>query len=403
VRRTLLFVIAAGAAGLLAAGAPVPGWSATPPPATGSIQGTVLNLTGGKATPVAGQTVTLTTYVNDAEVDRTTTTTDSSGRFTFSVAADPARTYVANVKYKGGDYDSLPVRFEGGERTRGMTLRVYEPTTDPAVVRVNVHHMIVEPGAGVVRVTELLLFANPTDRTYIGATVRPDGRRETLRFRLPDGATDIAYLDGLMECCVFPAPGGFVDTMDIKPGTREIGFSYTVPSRGGRATVVRTLDFPTDLVEVFGDPTVRLTAAAPLAEQPPVRTEQGTYSRFSARALAPGTPVSLTLVGLPTTQGASRRLLVAAFAGLTAAALVYPVVRRRTRGSGRRPPLGREELIDTIAALDDLHQAGGIDEGAYRRQRARYMRQLRELAVRTQPTEHVRTPREGGPPPGPGD
>ncbi|MDQ7848809.1 MAG: hypothetical protein RB148_00825, partial [Armatimonadota bacterium] len=265
--------------------------TAAPPP--GTISGRVQSMTGGKVTPLAGQTVTLTTYSGSAEVDRATATTDAGGRFTFTVAADPARTYMVNVKYRGGDYDSLPVRFKAGERAREVTLRVYEPTTDSSIIRVNVHHVIVEPGEGLVRVTELLVFVNPTDRTYIGATVRQDGKRETLRFRLPHGAAEVSYLEGLMECCVFPTPGGFVDTMDVKPGAREIGFSYTVPSRAGGATVVRTLDYPTDLVEVFGDPAARLTAAAPLAVQAPVRTEQGTFSRFSARSLAPGTSISL--------------------------------------------------------------------------------------------------------------
>ncbi len=376
---------AAGAALLLLAAGAI-----AAPASQGTISGTVQNLTGGTASPVAGQTVTLTTYVNNAEVAEATTTTDARGRFAFTVPADPARTYVANVKYKGGDYDSLPVTFTAEERTREVTLRVYEPTTDLSTIRVNVHHVIVEPGEGLVRVTELMVFANPTDRTYIGATVRQDGKRETLRFRLPDGAADVSYLEGLMECCVFTAPGGFVDTMDVKPGTREIGFSYTVPSRGGRATVVRTLDFPTDVVEVFGGPAARLTAAGPLTAQAPVTTEQGTYSRFSAKTLARGTRISLSLSGLPATRNTSRRLLVAAFAGITAAALVYPFIRRSGRQSGGRLPQGREHLVKAIAALDDLYEAGGIGEAEYRRQRTYYKQRLLALAAAAPATERTR-------------
>ncbi len=393
-RRGLLLVTAAGAV-LLLAGAAGSALLAAGPVPSGTISGTVQNLTGGKGTPVAGQTVTLTTYVGNAEAQTATAATDASGRFAFTVPADPARTYVVNVKYQGGDYDSLPVRFKEGERARQVTLRVYEPTTDPSVIRVNVHHLIVEPGEGLVRVTELLVFANPTDRTYVGATVRQDGKRETLRFRLPEGAANVSYLEGLMECCVFAAPGGFVDTMDVKPGTREIGFSYTVPSRGGRATLVRTLDFATDLVEVFGGPEARLTASAPLAAQAPVRTEQGTYSRFSARALARGTRISLSLFGLPATRSTSRRLLVAAFAGIATAALVYPFVRRSSRPSGHRLPQGREELITAIAALDDLYQAGGIADAAYRRQRAHYKQRLLALAAAASATERTR-PKQAG-------
>lgn len=355
---------------------PVAAALAAPAPQA-TIRGTVQNLTGGSARAVAGQEVTLTAYVNNAEADKQTATTDARGAFAFTVAPDPARTYVVNVKYKGGDYDSRPITFKAGETARQITMGVYEPTTDLSVLRVNVQHLIVEPGQGVVRITELLVFANPTDRTYVGAKVREDGRRETLSFRLPEGAANLSYMDGLMECCVFTAPGGFVDTMDVKPGTREVGFSYTMPIVRDRATVVRTLDFPADVVEVFGGPAAQLTVAS-LVRQAPVTTEQGTYTRFSGQALARGTPITLDLSGLPVGERVNRRLLVAAFAGLLLAALASPLLGRRGRTAGRTPAT-RENLIRAVAALDDLHDAGGIPDATHRRQRARYMSRLREL------------------------
>ncbi len=375
---TALLVLATGA------------FAASAPP--GTITGAVQNLTGGKPRTVGGQTVTLTTYVNNAEVDKKTTTSDARGAFRFAVPADPARTYVVNVKYKDGDYDSLPITFKAGETARQLTLPVYEPTTDAFILRANIHHMIVEPGEGLVQITELMVFANPTDRTYVGAKVREDGKRETLQFRLPDGTANISYLEGLMECCVFAAPGGFVDTMDVKPGTRQIGFSYTIPYARGRATVVRTLDFPTDAIEVFGGPAAQLTVA-PLTSQAPVATEQGTYSRFSGQSLARGTQITLGLSGLPVAKTSSRRLLLAAFAGVIAAALVYPLLRRRGRPAGRTPAT-REDLIKVIAALDDLHDAGGVPDAEYRRQRARYKNRLLALPI-APPTEEPRPDRAG--------
>src|SRR3970040_425640 len=85
------------------------------PAPQGAISGAVQNLTGGKAKAVGGQTVTLTIYVNNAEVDKKTATTDARGAFTFAVPADPARTYLVNVKYKSGDYDSPQVTLKAGE------------------------------------------------------------------------------------------------------------------------------------------------------------------------------------------------------------------------------------------------------------------------------------------------
>src|SRR3970282_349896 len=139
-----------------------------------------------------------------------------------------------------------------------------------------------------------------------------------------------------------------------------------------------------DAVEVFGGRAAQLTVA-PLVGQAPVATEQGTYSRFSGQSLVRGTQITLGLSGLPVPKSSSRRLLIAACAGVIAAALVYPLLRRRTRPAGQTPAT-REDLIKAIAALDDLHEAGGIVDADYRRQRRRYQNRLLEL-----PRGHVCT------------
>ncbi len=353
---------------LLMLAAPVPAQAAAP----GTIAGTVENLTGGRAL-VAGQEVKLTAYVNDAEADWKTTTTDAHGRFTFGVPTDPSRRYVVNVKYKGGDYDSAPIVFKAGVTRTQVAIRVYEPTTDVGVLRVSVHHMIVDVGQGMVQVAELLVFTNPTDRTYIGAVARADGKRETLRFTIPSQATQVQYMEGLMECCVFTTPTGLIDTMDVKPGTRQIAYSYLIPASRAQAVVARVLDYPTDRVEVFGNAAATITAT-PLQAMPVVQTEQGTYLRFSAASLAQNTGVTVSLSGLPMPKTSTRRVAIAAFAGILAAALAYPLLRRRRGGAGEA--MSREELIAAAAALDDRYDAGQIPEAEYRRRRARYLEQL---------------------------
>lgn len=354
----------------------------------GAISGTVENLTGGRR-PVAGQEVKLTAYVNNAEADWKTITTDPQGRFSFAVPTTSDRSYVVNVKYKGGDYDSAPITFKPGESRKQVTMRVYEPTTDPSILRVNVHHMIVEVGQGMVQVAELMVFTNPTDRTYIGAVERADGKRETLRLTLPKGAANVQYMEGLMDCCVFAAPGGLVDTMDVKPGMREIAYSYTIPYARRDLTIGRLLDYPTDRVEVFGSAASQLRVT-PLEAMPPVQTDQGTYTRFSSASLNPSAEVAISLSGLPLASSNTRRVALAAFAGIIAAALAYPLLRRRPAPSGagrcqpqsRRTPETREQLVATIAALDDRFEAGEIAEADYHRQRERNKARLRRLMER---------------------
>lgn len=354
----------------------IPGAAAAAGQAT--ISGTVENLTGGRR-PVAGQTVNLTAYVDNAEAEWKNATTDARGRFTFTVPADPTRSYVVNIKYKGGDYDSEPIVFKAGEANKQVVMRVYEPTTDVSILRVNVHHMIVEVGEGVLRVAELMVFTNPTDRTYIGAKERKDGKRETIRLTLPKGAAGVQYMEGLMECCVFAADdgSGMVDTMDVKPGMREIAYNYTIPFSRRDAVIARPLDYPTDRVEVFGNSAARLTVT-PLENKPAVTTEQGTYARFSSGALSSGTPVTIRLSDLPLARSSTRKLAVAAFAGIIAAALAYPLLRR---GQSRRTAAPtREELITTIATLDERFESGGLPEAEYRTERARQMARLKRIA-----------------------
>ncbi|MDR7402244.1 MAG: carboxypeptidase-like regulatory domain-containing protein [Armatimonadota bacterium] len=360
--------------------------AAAPAVPSGSVTGTVVNLTGGRR-PVAGQLVTLTAYVNGAQVEGFQTTTDSAGRFTFTVPAAPERTYVVNVKYQGGDYDSEPVTFRAGETRRQVTLRVYDPTTDPAVLRVSVHHIIVEAAAGAVQVAELLVVTNTTDRTFIGTTQRPDGKRETLRLSLPAGATQVQFLEGLMDCCASVTDGILVDTMDVKPGMRQIGYGYLVPAPTGTARLVRTLEYPTDRVEVFGTAAARFEVD-PLTAQPSVQTDQGTYVHFSGGQMTPGARISIGVAGLPRPAPATRRLALAAFVGILAAGLAYPLLRRRSpeRETPRELRLSRDELIMLVADLDDRFEVGEVPPDEYRRRRARLMAELARLSSAVPPT-----------------
>jgi len=348
-------------------------------PSTRTISGTVTDHTG-PTRAVVGQEVRLTVYVNGAEADWKTVKTGAAGEFSFVVPADPDRTYALQVKYKGGEYDSPTIAFKPGEMSRRVAMRVFEPTGDAAVLRVNVHHIIVEAGEGLVQVAELLVFANTSNRTYIGGAPRADGKRETLRFTLPVGAGNVQFMEGLMECCVSSTDTGLVDTMDVEPGVRQVAYAYTLPAGGGRLALARRLDYPTDRVEVFGRADVALEAS-PLQRQDDVQTDQGTYARFSAASLAVGTDLRLALRGLPARRAGLLRVAIAAFAGIVAAALAYPLLRRRRE---RDEPAGartRDDLIAAVAALDDRFEAGEIPEEEYRRRRERYLARLRRMTT----------------------
>jgi len=357
-----------------AAAAPV-----TPAPALGFISGTVTNHTG-RPRPLAGSQVRLTAYVNGAEQDWKETTSDAQGRFTFAVPVDPQRTYVAWLHYKDGEYTSAPVILTSPGQRATVALKVWEPTSDAGVVRVTVHHIIIEPGEGTVQVAELLVLANSSDRTYVGGHAgggSGQNRRQSLHFSLPDGAHNVQLMDGLYENAVTITADELTDSLGVKPGVREVAYSYTLPAAGRTLALGRRVDYPTGRLEVFGRAGAALTAT-PLARQDDVTTDQGTYARFSGGPLDPGTVVEATLTGLPVPRAAGRIAVLGVFVGLLAAGAAYPFFRRtRPASEPRRPRMTRDELIQTVAALDDRFEAGAIPEGEYRRRRARYLERLR--------------------------
>lgn len=350
--------------------------------ATGVIQGRVVNRTGG-AKPVANISVTLTPYVNETEGQKVTVTTDAAGRFAFKgLPTSAGRSYVLQVKYKGGDYESPRITFKENETVKTLEMVVYEPTTDPSVIRAGMHHIIVEVQEGALQIVELVVLVNQTDRTYIGATTLPDGRRETVRFSLPGGAREVQYLDGLMECCVIAKGDLLIDTMDVKPGTRQIAYGYMLPVTGSRASLERPLDVPTDTLE-FLVPDIGVTVQSQqLASKGVLETSSGRYLRYSGRRLKPGDRITIVLEGLPVQARSYRALAFALALAILSAVLVYPLLRRRSQaekatiqGEERRLALLRE-----IADLDDRFEAGELAEEEYRTLRAQRKAELIELS-----------------------
>jgi|DewCreStandDraft_3_1066083.scaffolds.fasta_scaffold05994_2 hypothetical protein len=353
--------------------------------ATGTIQGRVVNRTGGTK-PVANLPVTLTSSVNEAEGQKITTTTDAAGRFAFKgVSADPGRSYVLQVRYKGGEYESPRISFKGNETVKTLEMVVYEPTTDPSVVRAGMHHIIVEVQEGTLQIVELVVLVNETDRTYIGATALPDGRRETLRFSLPGGAKEVQYLDGLMECCVLLKGNTLIDTMDVKPGTRQIAYGYTLPFSGSRISLERPLDVRTDSLE-FLVPDIGVTVqSTQLASKGVLETSSGRYLRYSGVRLKPGDRITITLEGLPARPRSLRALAFALILAFLGAVLTYPLLRRRSQAE-KPSILGEEkrlELLREIADLDDRFEAGELPEEEYRTLRAQRKAELIALSKTT--------------------
>ncbi len=113
-----------------------------------------------------------------------------------------------------------------------MELTVYDATTSDEAIKVSTAHTVVYVEEGSLRVSEYLLVTNDSDLNFIGARELSPGVREALAFALPAKATGLEVGSSLMSCCIYNNEGGFVDSMAVQPGTKELVYSYDIGYKG---------------------------------------------------------------------------------------------------------------------------------------------------------------------------
>jgi len=351
---------------------------ATPPPAATSgltINGSILNGTDGASPPAnlevtfyrlpggTGETVVTQTLKADAE-----------GRFSLSdVEAAPGDLLAATVTYAEVTYPSNTATVAGTDAPINLQLTVFEPTTDTAAIQIDTLHVIVIPGSETISVNEIYVISNPGDRVV----VKVPG--PTLRFNLPAAATALQLLDGAV-------PGAFVQSADgfdyyeaVSPGqSAQLVIGYEMPLGATDAIFDRTLNYPTQSVNVLVASSDMQASSSQLIDQGLQDIQGQAYHQFSGGALQAGQQLTFRL----SRPGASvDAKLIGGIALLLIGAGVVGYGLLRTRGGERKTqpvvarkpratPAERERILDQIAALDDQFEAGEIGEAEYHAQRA---------------------------------
>lgn len=317
------------------------------------------------------------------------TSTDQQGRFRFDdVLSGAGLPYRLTIRYQGAEYTASAPTAEGAGKD--LVIPVWDGTPDASKIRVTRHHLIAESVPEGVKVQEFLVVQNEGDRTFIGSKEVPGNRRATLEFTLPQGFTQVRYEDGLMECCIVPAEQGFVDTMDVKPGTREIMFSYQLSPNADSYRLLRRLDYATGEVDLFVAPVNLKVSSENLTYGEKISGQDREYLRFSGRRLDRGALLAVDLAGLPRSSVAWKWLVYAAVVLLIGGGFVYPLARRKKQavGAPAAPASGlsklelevrKEELVAALASLDERFEAGLIREADYHKLRTEKKAMLGEV------------------------
>ncbi len=354
----------------------------------GTIEGKVVNRTAGGPV-VSDLKVTLKGYVNGAEKSSKDATTGKAGQFVFNgVNPDSSIVYVISTNYQEADYNSAEITFGKGETTKIVELYVWEATADGSAVTVQAAHMVFYLDEGGLRVEEYIKVSNNSDRAYVGSEVVPGvGRKRTLTFVLPENATGLQTIDGLMDCCIQKTADGFYDTMAVPPDKgRDLVFGYMIDYGASSYTVNKPVNLPTNAFNVFVPEAGGIQLQSDqLKLKGPISGGGGAkYNVYVAEQLRPGASVAFTLSGLPNRTKVNLKL-ISVISGILVLGLAvsYPIFKRRKLAPVRMAPsplAERESLVAEIARLDDDFEAGRIKEQYYRRVRAQKKARLIELS-----------------------
>jgi mono/diheme cytochrome c family protein len=343
------------------------------------VEGYILNGTAGQSAPT---NVPVTIYILHADnsVVSQTLQADAQGKFVANnLPATHGDTLYGEVVYKGLNFFNGPVAY-GLDLTATLPITVYESTPDTTQVKIDTLHIVAVPNATGLQVSEIYVLSNLGDR-FVAGFGQP-----IMHLSLPAGAASFSP-DPNMPSDVLQLNGDGVDYYDAVPvgtGSAQIVFQYQLS--GSSFVLDRPVFQNVGSVNLLvqGDVNQLQVVGSQFINQGAQPIQGTTYQQFSAQNLKPGDKISLTISGAGTPI--DWRVLLGG--GLIAVGIIGLTVWQVQRRRGSKPKMrtgvaqaeeDQDSLLDQIAALDDLHEVGQIDEASYTTKRAQLKKKLLNL------------------------
>jgi hypothetical protein len=370
-------------------------WAPEPQETAVVVTGEVTNGTPEAAVPPE-LPVTLRVFAGMEVVETYTTTLTADATFDFDVVVPEAEaSLVAEVVYQDVAYTSELVPVEEGATEVELPVTIYETTEELTEIQVTQLHVFLLAAGDRMQISEYYLLSNSGDRTYVGTEDPETGRRTTLSFSLPEGASGLTF-DGLgLGQRFVEQEDGFADTRPVLPGsaTVEVFFVYEMAYQEGME-LERSFEVPvSSVVMVVPESGVGLEGEG-IRSEGTIDTQMGAARSYTAGPLSAGQSLNFTMVGEPGTMspgapGGSmtpaernpRREIGMGLMALTAAGVgIYLMWRAPAPGP---VPATARPLVASMAELDAAFEAGEVDEKTYRKERASLKRQLRSRLEKT--------------------
>jgi len=389
-----------------------PPWQSPFEPGNGTIDGQIVQGTAN-ADALAPQEVSLMAYMSFTPVATFTTTTDVDGGFAFeNLSADPDVVYFLGTRYGGISYGTDLISLSEISPTLTIEVAVYETSSDDSGLRLTRVHWLVDHAPGQLRVRQVVGVANDLDTTVTGRLVDGSDAPVTLALPVPANATDVEFQDGALGGRYQRAGDLIYDTTPIRPGpqSRQVLIGYTIPYSNTAASLVADFAYPVESMNVLvADlPGLAISTTA-LLEAVGNQTVQGNPYRVWTGQLAQAQRVEVTLANLipvgeidlrdepavetpfvapapplppATISPIFAALGIGALVLVIGSAILYWKYSRDKQETLAQVADEREHLLTEIAALDDRHATGALDDEQWSAERVVLMNRLRMVTAK---------------------
>ncbi len=372
------------------------------PERNGIISGQVVNATTNQ--PQGNVELMLHGFQDDTEVITLATKADETGNFTFDkLPNDHTLIYVVEGVYQDiaymGDAPGVFVPDEGSEAN--IDVKVFDTTTDDAVINITQMHYLLSFSPDTVGVIQVFVVGNNSDQTFVGENGK------TFEFAFPNEASNVTFQNNPGGARFIETETGYADTEPIMPSEEGLTIAalYEITFSDDSLTIEIPIPDDVDSVDVLmNNQNVELSSdQVQFVEN---RDFQGnTFALFDGDNLSQGDMLTLNLTGLDdlefaappdipehetvlgSSNGLSQDTLLWITLGIGGVAIVLGgVVYPMTRSKQLKPDISeddvearRQRLLLTLARLDQVFEAGELDEEVYHRARTRYKAELVEL------------------------
>ncbi|MGH9376351.1 MAG: hypothetical protein ACRD1J_09345, partial [Terriglobia bacterium] len=360
--------------------------------AAGSIEGRVVNGTTNR--PAAGQTVQLLNPGKGGMSKVAATRTDASGHFAFAKpSTGPATFYLIEALYQGVAYHQIvrPTAKQAGS----VNLTIYNASPAPPRLTISSARFLVRAKGGKVQVEELYGVRNASSPAV--AYANPDG---TFSFNLGGDASQpsvevVGELNMPLPQDVRPGetPGQYLIHYPLKPGLTVVIVAYHADYSSQDFFLSDSVPYPVDQLEMDVAPSTLKVQSALfardgadpdsggeklLAQNLPAGTViKADLSGEAAAGTAPESGDEQTVQELPNPMTRLGLPLLGCFLLVLLWAMGVRVSKEWARRGATRSghPAQKqleakiEKLINSIANLDELFEAGKVPEKRYWRER----------------------------------